>query len=216
MQNHQLINQDSRKKAYYTPRGIVLAAWYIMGGIDLDPACSHAAWLYHGKRFERFYTEEDDGLSRPWYGKVWLNWPYDSGEEPCPTPHEKCKKKSCVNRGNEMGFDGPIHIDKRIPGNIDWVEKLMEGYRSDKIQQACCISYAAMNTEWMKPLKQHVQFFFDCRVNFVDGITLEEKKGVTKDAVFTFIQPKDMDELEARKKVQGVFDMLEISGTAKV
>ena len=45
-----------------------------MGEIDLDPATNELAqtWI----KAKTFYTTADDGLSKPWYGGVWLNPPY--------------------------------------------------------------------------------------------------------------------------------------------
>jgi hypothetical protein len=48
---------------------------------DLDPAsCAYANELHLGRLSNVFYTEEMDGLSRPWMGHVWLSPPvgYDS------------------------------------------------------------------------------------------------------------------------------------------
>jgi ParB family chromosome partitioning protein len=46
-----------------------------MDGIELDPASSHAAQQI--VQAERYYTQEDDGLSVPWVSRsVWLNPPY--------------------------------------------------------------------------------------------------------------------------------------------
>lgn len=46
-----------------------------LGPFDLDP-CSPPAPPW--RIAETFYTEEDDGLRRPWHGRVWLNPPYSS------------------------------------------------------------------------------------------------------------------------------------------
>lgn len=42
-----------------------------VGGFDLDPAASASSELA-----ARNVTEDEDGLSLPWEGKVWLNPPY--------------------------------------------------------------------------------------------------------------------------------------------
>ena len=54
----------------YTPADIAERARNILGGIDLDPAsdatgrsCIDAAAIF---------TADDDGLSQPWHGTVWL------------------------------------------------------------------------------------------------------------------------------------------------
>jgi phage N-6-adenine-methyltransferase len=58
----------------YTPKKYVDSARQVMGGIDLDPATNcHAQKVIKAKRF---YSKDDDGLSKKWKGRVWLNPPY--------------------------------------------------------------------------------------------------------------------------------------------
>jgi phage N-6-adenine-methyltransferase len=64
------IDDDS----WSTPDYIIAAARTALGGIDLDPATNAAAQTRVGAT--ESYTAEDDGLSRPWTGRVWLNPPY--------------------------------------------------------------------------------------------------------------------------------------------
>ena len=61
---------------WYTPDHIIELAYSILGDINLDPASNAAAneWV----EADKFYTLEDDGLTQPWSGSVWLNPPYDN------------------------------------------------------------------------------------------------------------------------------------------
>lgn len=60
---------------WYTPRWVTDLAREVLGVIDLDPASNPTAnaWV----QATAFYTKDDDGYSKPWYGTVWLNPPFD-------------------------------------------------------------------------------------------------------------------------------------------
>jgi len=65
---------------WWTPKKYIDAIHKVMGGIDLDPAsCEEANKTVMAKQF---YSPEDDGLSKEWGGRVFLNPPY--GEEGPP------------------------------------------------------------------------------------------------------------------------------------
>jgi len=58
----------------YTPAIYIKSARRVLGGIDLDPASNVQAQAT--VRAARFFTVKDDGLSRDWSGRVWMNPPY--------------------------------------------------------------------------------------------------------------------------------------------
>lgn len=73
MNNDQLINQTSEDVELYTPSIFMELARAVMDRIDLDPASSAVA--NEVVKASSIYTQADDGLSKPWFGNVWLNWP---------------------------------------------------------------------------------------------------------------------------------------------
>lgn len=65
---------NSGNTEWYTPIAYIESARKVLGNIDLDPAsCEAANIIVHAKQF---YSEDDDGLSKEWYGTIWLNPPY--------------------------------------------------------------------------------------------------------------------------------------------
>ena len=78
MNKSLLINQTSNKVEYYTPPFIIEGARKILGEIDLDPAsCDEANSVIKAKEF---FTKEVDGLTKKWYGRVWMNHPFGKGQ----------------------------------------------------------------------------------------------------------------------------------------
>ena len=70
------VSNNSGENEWYTPTEYIEAAREVMGSIDLDPAsCEVANRIVKAKQY---YTIEDDGLSKPWLGNIWLNPPYSS------------------------------------------------------------------------------------------------------------------------------------------
>jgi ParB family transcriptional regulator, chromosome partitioning protein len=61
---------------WYTPPWVVAMVASVLGEIDLDPASCEMAqrWI----RAAKYYTKEQDGLSRSWFGRVWLNPPFEN------------------------------------------------------------------------------------------------------------------------------------------
>jgi hypothetical protein len=66
--------QQSLSNEHYTPAKYIEAARKVLGGIDLDPASNDLA--QETVQAGTYYTKDDDGLTKEWRGRVWLNPPY--------------------------------------------------------------------------------------------------------------------------------------------
>lgn len=58
----------------YTPSEYIESARLVMGGITIDPASNDIA--QKTVKADTYFTIDDDGLSMPWSGTVWMNPPY--------------------------------------------------------------------------------------------------------------------------------------------
>lgn len=76
--SYQLATLSSSSDDWYTPSFYVELARRTMGGIDLDPAsCPEANRTV---RADYIYTIQDNGLTREWHGRIWLNPPYGGAQ----------------------------------------------------------------------------------------------------------------------------------------
>ena len=81
---------SSETEEHYTPTTIVEAGRLALGGFDLDPAsCDEAnVWI----KAPRIFTREDDGFTRPWWGRVFLNPPGGLSDDQQRRVKGKCRE----------------------------------------------------------------------------------------------------------------------------
>lgn len=70
------VTKNSGNNEWYTPHEFVDSVKVVLGKIDLDPASNEKANTII--KAETFYTEDDDGLSMEWGGRIFMNPPYSS------------------------------------------------------------------------------------------------------------------------------------------
>lgn len=107
---------SSESNEWYTPKEIIELAREVLGKIDLDPAsCALANEVVQA---ETFFTAESDGLSKEWFGNVWLNPPYGRAEG-----------DHASNKGR-------------------WSKHLADQYRAGKVEAAILLVNPDIGTSW--------------------------------------------------------------------
>ncbi len=123
---------------WYTPAHIIAAVYEVLGGIDLDPASCERA--NETVRAATFYTEQQNGLTLPWRGRVWLNPPYGTVRS-----HAFWQGRSLA------GF---------------FYQKALDEYRKGNIEQAILLVKADPKQSWFWPLWDFLICFARDRVYF--------------------------------------------------
>lgn len=109
-----------------TPSSVIKQLTAEFGAFDLDPCCR-----IETAKAPKFFVEADDGLSRRWYGHVFLNPPYSK-----PGPWlEKAIRETKAGRAKIVVALLPVRTDTRwfhdfvngiaeirfIKGRIKWI-----------------------------------------------------------------------------------------------
>lgn len=76
VQKRPHVTNNSGCNEWYTPERYIDLAREVLGEIDLDPAS--CAFANETVKARLFYSEDDDGLTKPWHGRVWMNPPYSA------------------------------------------------------------------------------------------------------------------------------------------
>lgn len=175
MTTHNILQVFSENVEYGTPLNILESARKVLGFISLDPS-SNQYWNQFVKS-NSIYTKEDNGLTKPWFGNVWMNHPFGKTERVC---QPDCKKKTCQKRG--------YHILNDILGNEYWILKLLLEHERKNINQSLNICYSSTSEKWYQPLLNYPTCFLHPRTNYI-GINGKKISGVQKGSSVTYIGP---------------------------
>lgn len=158
MRNHQLINQASGQQEWYTPAEIIEAARATMGGIDLDPASCPAANKI--VKAAHILTQDDDGLQRQWWGRVWLNHPYGRQENqqwPAKLLAEyqagRVQQACCITRADVSAhwfYDTLLIFPTCFPrGRVNYIEQDAAGalVQQRGVPWGSCITYLGRHVD---------------------------------------------------------------------
>ncbi len=131
---------SSESAEHYTPSSIVESARLVLGSIDLDPASSEEANQI--VKATRFFTCEDNGFTRPWSGRVFLNPPGGLSDD-----LERPVKQKCRITG-ECGLPGgteehPGHEHRGIESNQKkWWFRLAEQWWTERVSCSIFVMFS--------------------------------------------------------------------------
>lgn len=112
---------------WYTPASVIAVARETMGGIDLDPAsCAEANTVV---RADKIYTIEDNGWTKQWRGRVFLNPPFN---------------------GTVPGDGG-----RQVNNKTAFIDKLVDHYRAGDVAQACLVCFIDFSPRWGQGIRTH-------------------------------------------------------------
>lgn len=133
-QDETFIYQADKSNEWFTPPRYIEAARQVMGSIDLDPAsCAQANNIV---KATWYYEQWENGLTKPWYGNVWLNPPYGRS----------------------------INYDKGNAGIF--ASRLVAEYRAGNVKQAILLTTVQNDARWFHQLWQFSICFSDHKIHF--------------------------------------------------
>lgn len=134
-----IVSQAGKDNEWFTPAQYVDAARRVMGSIDLDPASCEQA--NRTVKATRYYTKEDDGLSKEWVGNVWLNPPFG--------------RVNPELKGSTRSYQ------------LYFMHRLLRGYLAGEVEQAIALVFGTSACmPWFQPFWQFPICIIKSRIEF--------------------------------------------------
>ncbi len=125
---------SSQSNEHYTPVEIVDLAFCALGGIDLDPASCSTANRIVGAR--HYFTKEQNGLTREWHGRVFLNPPGGRCDA-----DGRAIVAGCTSTG-ACGLPSPHTHPHPTSSMVAWWLKLMREYQAGRAVSAFFVGFS--------------------------------------------------------------------------
>jgi hypothetical protein len=162
--NYQLLN-SSASAEWFTPPHYIKAVREVLGAIDLDPASCEAANRI--VQAARYFTETDNGYTREWRGKLFLNPPYGW----------------CYPDGRRKENGG-------LSAQGHWTKRLIAQYRAGTVTEAILLINANTGEQWFQALWEFPICFVNRRIRFIPGEGTDPHKQPTKSNAFIYFGPR--------------------------
>lgn len=127
-----IAQHSSKTDNHFTPQEVVDLARRVLGKIDLDPASNAKANKV--VRATRYFNRRDDGLTKPWRGRIFLNPP---GGTFTPKRKSEDEPKRKMTRADASHYH-QWQTDSRVTA---WWRKLTEEYSSERVKEAIFIGF---------------------------------------------------------------------------
>ena len=132
---------------WYTPAWVIELVRQVLGGIDLDPAsCAVAQQTVQAARF---YTQAEDGYSRPWSGRVWLNPPFTEAER-------WARRLAAAYTDGDVSAG--ILLINSAPG-YNWYEALVDAWPAVQLRKRLAFTRADGSTAGLAKKSQTLVYF---------------------------------------------------------
>lgn len=138
----------NKNNEWYTPDFVLDRAREVLGCIDLDPATAEIA--NERVQADDFFTEEDNGLDKEWFGNVWCNPPYSASlikkfTKKCLDQYNNNKNISSIiiltNSGTDTQWNLPLQEGVQVytNGRISFLQP--DGTEKGKGGRGQCFTY---------------------------------------------------------------------------
>ena len=144
------VTHNSGSDAWYTPPRYIESARAVMGSIDTDPASSKVPqkWI----KAKRYYTAEDDGLTKPWTGRVFMNPSYSQ-------PLIARLSEAFCRKAQAREFDRAIVLTNNAT-DTEWLQSMMHACGALCFPKGRIKYYDATGKPANTPLQGQVFLYF--------------------------------------------------------